>query len=35
MEEEEVLAIDQLGLILLSEEVCSDLTHTDTSAIPF
>ena len=34
MEEEEVLAIDQLGFILLSEEVCSDLTHTDTSAIP-
>jgi hypothetical protein len=29
----EVLAIDQVGLTLLSEDVWSDLTHTDTSAI--
>jgi hypothetical protein len=31
----EVLAIDQVGLILLSEDVWSDLTHTDTSAMVF
>jgi hypothetical protein len=30
-----VLAIDQVGFILLSEDVWSDLTHTDTSAIVF
>ena len=30
-----VLAIDQVGLILLSEDVWSDLTHTETSAIVF
>jgi len=31
----EVLAIGQVGLILLSEDVWSDLTHTETSAIVF
>jgi len=28
-----ILAIDHVGFILLSEEVWSDFTHTDTSAI--
>jgi hypothetical protein len=28
-----VLAIDQLGFIRLSDEVCSDFTYIDTSAM--